>query len=129
MPTKLLMISSSIFLGILGGILSFLPDEIISILSIRPNPISTLSFQLMGALYFGFAMLNWMSKDSLIGGIYKKPIAIGNFMHFGIGGLALIKITSKIQGHLEIVITLTIIYAIFALLFGYVFRTNPHQIK
>ena len=62
MKTKPIMISSSIFLGILGILLTFIPDEIVSSLSVASNPISTLSLQLLGAIYFGFAMLNWMAK-------------------------------------------------------------------
>ena len=123
------MISSSIFLGALGITFSFIPDEIISSLSVTPNQISTLSLQLLGALYLGFAMLNWMAKGSLIGGIYNKPIAIGNFMHFAVGALALIKIITKIHTHSEIVISLTVVYSVFAILFGYVFRTNPSSIE
>jgi hypothetical protein len=129
MNTKILLISSCIFLGISGAILTFIPDEIISSLSITPNPISTLSLQLLGALYLGFAMLNWMVKGSLIGGIYNKPIAVANFMHFGVAAFALIKIISKIQIHSEFIISLTIVYAIFAILFAYVFSTNPSKIE
>lgn len=129
MNTKVIMISSCIFLGALGITFTFIPDEIISSLNGTPNPISTLSLQLLGALYLGFAMLNWMAKGSLIGGIYNRPIAIGNFMHFAVGSLALIKIISKIHVHSEIVISLTAVYSIFAILFGYVFRTNPSRIE
>jgi hypothetical protein len=50
-------------------------------------------------------------------------------MHFGVGALALVKIISKIQIHLEIVISLTAVYAVFAILFAYVFRTNPSKIE
>ena len=123
------MISSSIFLGLTGTILTFLPNETISSIGLTSNPISTLSFQLLGALYLGFAMTNWMAKGSLIGGIYNKPIAIGNFMHFGVGTLALVKIVPNFQLHSEVVISLTVVYAIFALLFAYVFRTNPVKIE
>ena len=129
MNTKILMISSCIFLGALGITLTFIPDEIISGLSVTPNPISTLSLQLLGALYLGFAMLNWMAKKSLIGGIYNKPIALGNFMHFLVGAFALIKIISKIQIHIEFVISLTIVYTIFAILFANVFKTNPSRME
>ena len=125
MKTKPIMISSSIFLGILGILLAFIPDEIASSLSVTSNSISTLSLQLLGALYLGFAMLNWMAKGTLIGGIYNKPIAIGNFTHFTVGGLTLIKIITEIDAHIEIIIFLTVFYVIFALLFAYVFRTNP----
>ena len=123
------MISSCIFLGGLGITFTFLPDEIVSGLSLTPSPISTLSFQLIGALYLGFGMLNWMAKGTLIGGIYNRPVAIGNFMHFTVGALALIKISTKIQTHSYILLSLTAFYVIFAILFGYVFRTNPSRIK
>ena len=123
------MTSSSILLGLIGMGLTFIPDEIISILSIAPNPIATVSFQLLGALYLGFAMLNWMAKGSRIGGIYNRPIAIGNFMHFAVGALALIKIVTKIPTHSGIIISLTLIYSIFAILYGYVFRTTPSSIE
>ena len=79
----------------------------------------------MSALYLGFGILNWMAKGTLIGGIYNRPIAIGNLMHFGVGAIALVKISSNIQIHSEIIISLSAVYVIFALLFAYVFRTNP----
>lgn len=125
MNMKIVLISSCIFLGISGAILTFMPDEIISSLNITTNSISTLSFQLLGALYLGFAMLNWMAKGTLIGGIYNKPLVVGNFMHFGVGAFALIKLIPKIQIHSELIIALAIVYASLAMLFAYVFRTNP----
>ena len=123
--TKIIMISSTLFLGMSGAILTFLPNEIISSIGIRPSHITTLFLQLMGAMYLGFAMLNWMAKGTLIGGIYNRPIAIGNLMHFGVGAIALIKIIFKILTHKEIVIALAAVYVIFAILFAYVLRTNP----
>ncbi|MBG7631063.1 MAG: hypothetical protein IZT56_11615 [Bacteroidetes bacterium] len=125
MNTKLLMTASAIILGIIGLSLSFIPIEITEYLNLDTNIISTLSFQLLGALYLGFSMMNWMAKGSIIGGIYNRPIAIGNFMHFGVGAFALVKLVSSIEMHQEIFISLTVIYAIFALSFAYVFRTNP----
>ncbi len=129
MNTKLLMTTSAFTLGILGISLSFLPKEIAQYLTADNNIISILFLQLLGALYLGFSMMNWMAKGSIIGGIYNKPIAIGNFMHYGVGVLALIKIISSIELHREIFIVLTIIYAVFALSFAYVFRTNPKLIQ
>ena len=72
-------------------------------------------------------MLNWMAKESLIGGIYNRPIAIGNFTYFAVVAMALIKIITKIQTHSEIVISLATVYVIFAILFGYVIRTSPFR--
>ena len=121
------MISSGLFLGVLGITFTFIPDEIVSGLGETPSPMSILPLQLLGALYIGFALLNWMAKESLIGGIYNRPIAIGNFTHFAVGAMALIKIITKIQTHSEVVISLASVYVIFAILFGYVFRTSPFR--
>jgi hypothetical protein len=123
--TKIIMISSTVFLGMSGAILTFLPNEIMSSIAMRPSPITTLFFQLMGAMYLGFAMLNLMAKGTLIGGIYNRPIAIGNLIHFGVGAIALIKIIFKILTHKEIVIALAAVYVVFAILFAYVLRTHP----
>jgi hypothetical protein len=85
MNTKIVMISSGLFLGVLGITFTFIPDEVVSGLVETPSPMSILPLQLLGALYIGFALLNWMAKESLIGGIYNRPIAIGNFTHFQLG--------------------------------------------
>ncbi|MHA7060270.1 hypothetical protein ACWGOQ_0023815 [Aquimarina sp. M1] len=125
MNTKILMTSSALFLAIIGILLSFLPNEIVEYLNVESNIISILFLKIMSALYLGFGILNWMAKGTLIGGIYNRPIAIGNLMHFGVGAIALVKIASIIQTHSEIIVSLTAVYVIFAILFAYVFRTNP----
>ena len=125
MNTKILMTSSALILGFIGILLSFLPNEIVEYLNLEPNIITVLFLKIMSALYLGFGILNGMAKGTSIGGIYNRPIAIGNLMHFGVGAIALVKIASKIQAHSEIIISLTAVYVIFAILFFYVFRTNP----
>ena len=119
------MTSSAIFFAIIGILLSFLPNEIVDNLNIEPNIITILFLKILSALYLGFGILNWMAKGTLIGGIYNRPIAIGNLMHFGVGAIALVKIVLNVQTHSEILIALTVVYVIFALLFAYVFKTNP----
>ncbi|MBT3281648.1 MAG: hypothetical protein HOC22_04635 [Cryomorphaceae bacterium] len=125
MKTKLLMTSSAVFFGIIGILLSFLPNEIAEYLSVEPTIITILFLQILGALYLGFGILNWTAKGTLIGGIYNRPIALGNLMHFVVGAITLVKVISNIQTHTEIIIFLTVFYVIFALLFAYVFKTNP----
>ena len=71
MNTKLLMSSSSLFLGIIGIVLTFLPDEILIYLAIETDVITILILQILGSLYLGFGLLNWMAKGSFIGGIYS----------------------------------------------------------
>ena len=84
--------------------------------------------QLLGALMLGFAMMNWMAREALFGGIYNKPMTIGNLLHFGIGALALVKIVFGTEQDVELIVGLTVIYSCFALCFGYVFMNNPKSI-
>ena len=125
MKTKLLMTSSALFCGIIGILLLFLPNEIAEYLNVEPTIISILFLKILSALYLGFGILNWTVKGSLIGGIYNRPIALGNLLHFVVGSIELIKVISNIQTHREIIIFLTALYIIFGVLFAYVLKNNP----
>jgi len=128
--TKILMIASSVYLGISGLALTFLPEEIAEYLNGNINQSSILFLQILGSLYLGFAMLNWMSKNNLIGGIYSKPLIIGNLGHFFMSSFALIKIIGQYsENEFLIILAITIIYCAFTLCFGYIFITNPSKIK
>lgn len=122
MNTKLLMTANACIMGIIGLILSFMPNELLSYLnSTTGTALDILIIQILGALYFGFAMVNWTAKANLIGGIYGRPIAIGNLTHFVIGALALVKGFSRNP----LFIILTSVYVVFAILFAIVFFRHP----
>lgn len=127
MNTKLLMMASAILMGIAGIVLSFGPQEVLVGLGQDSNQISVIALQLMGALYFGFAITNWIAKGTIIGGIYGRPISIGNFTHFFVGGLVLAKAYMNGSKLPLIILLLAIIYLVFAILFGYVLLTHPKK--
>jgi hypothetical protein len=122
MNTKLLMTLSAAALGVTGILLSFFPTEIAVYFGLIEN--ASIILQILGAPYFGFAILNWTAKANLIGGIYSRPVAIGNFSHFLIGALALSKLVFK-NISLSYILAAAIVYSIFAILFGYVLFNNP----
>lgn len=121
MNSKYLMTASAYLLGAAGILLTFLPHEIsVTTKFMDTDPIV---LQIVGALYFGFAMLNWTAKDNLIGGIYGRPITIGNMTHFIVAGLALVKFAFRNPS--PIIWSIAIIYAVFAICFGYIFTHHP----
>lgn len=120
MSTKLLMISSAFLMGLLGITASFIPEEILTFLGQSPTPVLSIMVQIMGALYIGFSFLNWMAKSVLIGGIYSRPLCIGNLTHFLVGGLALLKFIGRADSNNYYLITLMIVYLLFALTFGFI---------
>ncbi len=119
------MKASAILMGAMGFILIFMPNETLQTLNQTPNEILALIIQLMGALYFGFAILNWTAKDVLIGGIYAKPLSLGNFINFFIGGLTLVKVITNEHSTTKYIWILTIMYIVFAVAFGIVSFTSP----
>jgi hypothetical protein len=127
MNTKLVMALSAIFLAVIGIGLTFMPQEIAAFTGLGFTKIYQLQLQILGALFFAFAMLNWMAKGSIIGGIYNRPIAIANFTHFFIGGVALVKaVAGNMHLHYTVWI-LAILYSVFAILFGIIFSKHPSQ--
>ena len=77
MNTKSLMTLSAIILALIGISLIFLPKEILDYLELSVSGTLQLLMQIIGFFYFSFAILNWRSKGSFIGGIYNRPIAYG----------------------------------------------------
>jgi hypothetical protein len=65
-----------------------------------------------------------MARANLIGGIYSRPVAIGNFSHFAIAAIALVKAAMVVQGQSAIVAA-AVVYGIFALLFARVVFFHP----
>ena len=122
MNTRLLMTTSSLVLGLAGIFALFAPDILLTTLNVPiADPLSVL-IQLMGALYFSIAMMNWTAKDSIIGGIYARPVSLGNFAHFFSGTLLLARYVLSNGFNLP-VLSMLMAYAIFAALFYWlVFR-------
>jgi hypothetical protein len=124
MKTKILMTLSAILMAVLGLAATFLPQEILSQLGVEPHGLAVLQLQILGALYLGFAMLNWMARGNLIGGVYSRPVAMGNFLHFAVIAITLVK---ALLGGMESrgVLIGAVLYPVFAVWFGLVAFTHP----
>jgi len=124
MNTKLVMLASALVMAGVGLACTFLPHEILSAFGQADAAVPAVALQLLGALYLGFAMLNWMAKAVLIGGIYARPLAMGNFLHFFVGAMALVKAVSALP-HPSLGWALTAAYVVFAVLFGLICFRHP----
>ena len=124
MNTKLLMTSSALILGLAGVFALFAPDVLLSTQGAAVTGNLSVMIQLMGALYFSFALMNWTAKDSLIGGIYARPVSLANFSHFFAGVLLLLKHQLSSEMNLSTLAVL-IVYAVYAACFYWlVFRST-----
>ncbi len=80
--------------------------------------------QLAGVLYLGFAALNWMARGNMIGGIYSRPVTIGNVLHFVSGTAVIVKALSRNSMPATFWI-LAVVYSVFAVAFAALLWRSP----
>ncbi len=85
------MAISATFMAVLGLSATFLPQEALAYAGYPAKGLAVVFVQVTGALFLGFAFLNWMARGTLIGGIYSRPVAMGNFMHFAMVTIVLVE--------------------------------------
>lgn len=127
-PTAILLSASAVVMGALGIAATFAPREIAEALAPGSGASYAIVIQLLGALLFGFAMVNWTARGSLIGGIYNRPIAVGNVAHFLIGALALGKAVAAGERRPALLLV-TALYVLFAVGFSLVLLRSPVERK
>ncbi len=124
MNTKILMTSSALTLGLAGIFALFMPDMVLSARGVTVTDALSTLVQVMGALYFAFALMNWTAKDGVIGGIYARPVSLGNFAHFFAGALLLVK--AQFSSEFSwLMVVVTVVYVVYAACFYWlVFRAT-----
>ena len=117
MNSKILMTISAIVLAVPGLGALFAPQEFLTYLGAPTSGYLPALVQLFAAALLGLAMINWAVKGSKVGGIYNRPIAVGNLMHFTVGAFTLVHVSMR--GHVPVVvIAITVIYALLGIAFG-----------
>jgi len=127
MHSRILMMTSAAFLAVLGLVTSYMPQEVLGLHGTVPDTSTLLLVQMMGALYLGFAILNWTARGILIGGIYARPVALGNFLHFAMVAVMLIK-AAIVHGVVPLAISATV-FSVFAIWFGVVLFKPPSSVS
>ncbi len=124
MNTRLLLSLSAICMGVAGAGATFAPHELLQLAEVGRNRTGPVLVQLLGALLLSFAMTNWTARGSLLGGIYNRPLAIGNLLHFTMGALSLVRLVADGERSAP-ALAATFVYAVFAVWFGAAFFRSP----
>lgn len=117
------MILSAVLLGAIGLAFTFLPEEVLGVHGTEPDNATVLLLQMAGAVYLGFALINWGARGVLLGGVYSRPVAAGNFFHFVIVSVTLIKAAVSF-GAVPLMISAAV-FSVFAVWFGLVMFRSP----
>ena len=126
MNSRILMIASAAVMAAIGLVLSFAPEESLAFFHQSASSAVAVVLQLTGALYLGFAFMNWTAKGSALGGIYGRAIVLGNFLHFTMGALALLKVAIGPGGEPSIWVV-SAVYVVFAVWFGHTMFSQPSE--
>ena len=121
------MTLSAAFLAALGVSASFLPRELLAQARSPGGWFAEVVIQLAGAAWIAFAAVNWSARGNMLGGIYGRPIALGNFAQFAIGAITLLKNVGSLRDYPALLVV-TAGYALFAIWFGAVlFGPGPRK--
>lgn len=123
MNARILMMASAAFLALLGVLTAFFPHEVLQQHGTQPDEPTVLLIEMMGAVYLGFALLNWAARGVIIGGIYARPLAAGNFLHFA---MVAVTLTREAIDHMVAPLAISaLVFALFATGFGWLMFRPP----
>jgi hypothetical protein len=108
---RIILSFSAVFLFVAGGAALFAPQEIAGLAGVGAFGLP-LAIQLIGSGLLGFAILDWMSRRNRIGGIYARPISMGNLLLFATAALTV----GKAGAEAHLAFWLMVLCAIFAIL-------------
>ena len=97
-----LMILSGIINGLAGVLLIFIPEELLLWADGEIGKTAVLALSLLGTVMLGFGMMNYMGRNAVYGGIYGKPIILGNLLFHTVAAVHLIKFSMNIHDTLMI---------------------------
>ena len=124
MPTKLLLSIAALVLGLPGLFLLFAPDAALATFGSTPDPAAELFTQLAGGLAAAMGIHNWMARGAAIGGIYGRPLLMGNLCAFFTAGLSLLKAPDPLAGH-PVVIAMAGLLLLCGAAFGRLLFVHP----
>jgi hypothetical protein len=122
--TKWIMTSSAFVMLAHGIVLLFAPEFLLKFLGLSFSADTLIGIQLFGATLIGFGNMNWVGRNSVLGGIYGRAIVTGNFTHTVIGFLTSIRIRLNGFGNVYFGIEV-LLYFIFATAFTMMLYGNP----
>jgi hypothetical protein len=91
MISAVLTRASAALLFLAGAALLFASDVLVPRLVPGMPPSGAWIGQLLGAAWLGVAALNWLQRDTLLGGIYGRPVVFANLVLYFVGAMVLLR--------------------------------------
>jgi uncharacterized membrane protein YgdD (TMEM256/DUF423 family) len=82
MPGRIIMTVSAAALFLIGGAGLFAAPEAAGWLGATETAPTSIIVQLAACAVLALAVMNWYSRNSRVGGIYARPLCLGNLLFF-----------------------------------------------
>ncbi len=125
MNTRILLTVTAILHALAGLVLTLLPGEVARQFGAVDATSSVLPYQLVGAAYLGFAVLNWLNQRSAIGGIFGRPLVFANFLQLFVGGFAVVQFATGPARGTVLPWVAAAVYFLLAACYGYLLFRKP----
>lgn len=124
MNSRRWMTATSVVFGGVSVVVLFAPVQLLSWLGYQKASGLTLLLQVLGVLLYAMALLNWMARKHVIGGIHARPITMANLAHCFAGSLVLGKHVASGNSSPVIVGGLAVYLGLLAGFYGLVFHSS-----
>lgn len=124
-PNLLLAASAVVYLAAALPLL-FAPAEAGAWLGAAPDAGRDLLLQVVGNALLGFAMLNWASRHSRLGGIFGRPLVLANLSHTATAFLLLARPAARAPAEPSLVVPAAA-YLVLAVAFGSRLFVSPSE--
>ncbi len=123
MPVNRLLVATSVVYAVVGLALLFAGDDIVGRASTGVPPIALWMAGLLGGAVVSLALLNWIQRHTMIGGIYGRPLLFTNLLFLSNCTFSALRLW---RAHGDVVYGVTcVVSAILFAAFGRLLFTNP----
>lgn len=126
-PSPLLVAAAILYFAAALPLL-FAPEELLGWLGGAGSSVDPALLQVLAGAVFGFAILDWMSRYTKIGGIYGRPLVLANFIHAAIAALSLARASFGGSASPALWVGLAL-YAVLAAAFGAKLFLAPRSVS
>lgn len=89
MSSRTILTITSILLFATGGLAVFAADEVAGLIDLEVSFETRIFAEFAGIGMLALAIQNWMSRGRPIGGVYARPLGLGNLLFFSTSALTL----------------------------------------
>jgi len=115
---------SAILLALTGAAFLFAPVELLARIAPEVPASAAWLGQLLGAAWLGLATMNWLSRFTMVGGIYGRAIVSANAAAYFVSAMVMLSAARRV-GFTTSMLVIAIVTVVMAAVYGYLLFRGP----